>query len=1429
VDTSAATQDPNAPLAPVWTPGISPSATALVQSAFANKAFFDTEAKLYSELGATGDYTRLFALYSGLTTLQALATNAQDASISKADLARTAAQFTRGMSELEAFFTQQQFEDIRLAQGDRVDAAQTTLALPAKSEDYLTGLVHRGGLYETVAGLAADAKFTITATSAGGTVRTVNIDLALMGSQTRSLGNVISFINNALSAAGASTRLEAVDQTPKTSAAALAPRRQYALKVDVRAGERVSFEAVGPNPAFYVVGESASGARLIKLEDVGDAVGQPHWLNRPGATVAAIGAHVADGWLGPGAPYGAPGGSYGEQRTHALMSAGANNFEDKLRAAGEAILKLNLGDGRTLSVSTAWRSEDLETWRARSGESSDRAIVDDLAERLTQLLHEQGVAAGVDVWEDNGDLGFRILGAGEISASSLTIGGRATTLTPVDQPGMVGGLRDGVFARRFEADSVAASSDLFIGRQTFVITTANGAQNITIEGGDTGVNAAVLQERLNLKLRQLGIFASASLVDDGGSLTLRLDALHSVTALTATLNGDAATGELVAPGAWANGGLPSAGAGQPFGDAIRTWRAGASPLLTHTGALDIELVVATPSGNRTVNLSISAQDRLDNPDAAPGQWSVVLQARLDAALNAAGVYVAGSSDLTEWSVAEESGQRLLSVSVNGGGLSLSGDAPAFGLGGAHAAERSFTSAQAASGVSDDVTVLLSDQNISITFTTAWGERTVGAVLQPGDPRTLESAALRLNEALSAQGYDLGIAAAALAGGGAGLRVVTGSSHTVRGVGAVSLGGTDYAATLDPIDVASNVDDPVDAARVAERAGRGAAVTETSSATSGFVAPSSNLAAWFPGRAFDVAVGGGTKVATARAVATAADGSVYVLADLSGDSATSAIKGARDVALLKYDSAGKLAFTEMLGASQSASGFALAVSSDGKVAVAGSVEGALSGTSARGGADSFVTMFAADGEELWTARRGSSAKDEALAIAFAPNGGLVVSGRTEGSIGGNAALGATDGYLRAYSAAGAELFTRQFGTSGADTASALLVRDDGAGGMEIFTGGVEDNRGVLRRFIYSSSAGVAAGAVRDIGNFYGGAVSAIVADGSSLYVGGEVGADRLTLGATARGAVAGKDGFVARLDANLTSTALDRASYLGSAQDDAVKSLALVDGVVYASGVTGGVMAGAGGANAKSGFLARLDADGEADWVRTFTSSAGAITVNGLAVDQTGASPLDILGLPRGVVGGTQSAPLVERSALRVGDEFRVGADGQRLTTIRVGANDTLASLVTTINRAIGSAGRAQVVREDGVERIKITARSDAAVRMDAGGVGRDALGALGLSPGIISDNSASGRSSLKTFGLGLVASDLRLDSKEAIARTKAELSAAISIVRQAYETLLNPNAKELTDEEKALEARRAAAGPAPEYYTARLANYQAALARLGGG
>jgi hypothetical protein len=1439
-DTTALTRDPKAPVAEVWTPGVSLSDQALAARALSGKAFFDPAAKLYTDLGASGDYRRLFALYTGVSTLKALAGRAVQSDLSGVERDQIGKQFSRGLAEMQAFFAKQSFDDIRVAQGDRVDAVQSTLALKRSSEDYVSGVMHRGGLYNTVAGLDPEAAFTITVTSAAGTVANVAIDLSQMGSIPRTLGAVISHINGKLAAAGAATRFEASDQTPKTTKLQFGAQvietkysgpKQYALKIDVRAGETIALAAAATAPAFYALGATPKGQRLIKLADVGESVGEPQWLARPAATIDPSGAHVTSGWYGAGAPYLSAPTNAVESRSPALADAtGFNTFETALRAAGEATLRLDLGDGRQVAVTAGWRAEDLEAWRVRAGEGGDRAILDDLAERLTQLLHEQGVAAGVDVWENGGACGLSVFTGGLASASKLTIAGKSAALDLVETSAMSGGLNDAAFARRFEAAGVAAAGASFVGAQTFMFARGGETQTIVIDGGTGGIDAAALAAELNTELRQRNVAAAASLVDISGALTLRVDALHGLTGVSATLNDAEIDALLQAPGAWANGGLPIAAAGSVFADSVRTYSAASNPLLTHTGALDVSIVVETPLGTKTVAIQVSAQERLDNPDVAAGQWSAVFQDRLDGALNEAGVYLAASGGaLSTWQVAEGTGQRLASVTINGAPMLLTGAAPGFGLGGAHASARSFTSAAAASSISDDVAALLLDDSVSVTFTTVWGERTVPATLAPSDPRSLQSAALRLNEALAAQGYDLGVAAVALSGGGAGLRLVTSAFGGVRGVASVGLGAEAITATLDPIDSISHADDPIGAARVYERAGRGAAIVESTPALASSSPPSVNASSWFPGRALDIAIGGGAKTATARATATSADGAIYVLADLDGASDNIGLRGERDVALLKYDSAGKLVFTQMLGAAEAASGFALAVSADGaRVAVAGAVEGGLSGTTARGEADAFVAVFSADGDREWVARRGADGDDQVNALAFAADGTLVAAGQTSGALPSAVSVGQRDGYVRGYSQAGAELFVKQFGTVGADAAGALLVRDNGAGGIDIITAGVENNRGVLRRFGYSAGAGFVVGASRDIGNLHEGAIAAIAAEGSSLYVAGSVGGERLNVGATARAASAGKEGFVARLDADLTSTALDRTSYLGSAQSDRVTSLAVSGGSVYAAGVTGGVIAGVGASGAETSFIARLDADGDVAWAQTIKTSGAPFALTSLAVDAGGASTLDVLGLPRGALHTFDSNPLTARSGLRAGDEFRIGAEGRGLTTIRIGDEDTLASLATAITRAVSGAGRARLVREGDVERIEITPNAGKAIRIEPGRAGREALGALGFAQGVVAVN-AKGFAGVKTYGLGLIAQDFDLSSEKRAKAATAELSAALSIIRQAYETLANPNAKEMTDAERALEARRNANSPASEYYSAQLANYRAALQRLGGG
>ena len=169
VDASQFGGDPNAPLAPVWQPGISPSAAALADRALNGKAFFDTTAKLYTDLGASGDYRKLFAVHTGLSTLQALVTRMGDTSLSAAQKKTMQTQFTRGMAELAAFFNKAEVRGRASCAGrsprrgadDARDAQR-----PLKTTSPASCNAVRSPA--TLPGLDPNAKFNIVATAPGG-------------------------------------------------------------------------------------------------------------------------------------------------------------------------------------------------------------------------------------------------------------------------------------------------------------------------------------------------------------------------------------------------------------------------------------------------------------------------------------------------------------------------------------------------------------------------------------------------------------------------------------------------------------------------------------------------------------------------------------------------------------------------------------------------------------------------------------------------------------------------------------------------------------------------------------------------------------------------------------------------------------------------------------------------------------------------------------------------------------------------------------------------------------------------------------------------------------------------------------------------------------------------------------------------------------
>ncbi|WP_296168938.1 transcriptional regulator [uncultured Brevundimonas sp.] len=592
--------------------------------------------------------------------------------------------------------------------------------------------------------------------------------------------------------------------------------------------------------------------------------------------------------------------------------------------------------------------------------------------------------------------------------------------------------------------------------------------------------------------------------------------------------------------------------------------------------------------------------------------------------------------------------------------------------------------------------------------------------------------------------------------------------------------------------------------------------------------------WVPGRAGQTALPAG--VETVRASATGPDGSLWLVADLEAGPGNQPIKGQKDVALMKLDSAGRVVLTQTLGAASTASGYAIAVDADGRVAVAGSVIGALepgkSGDVA-GVADSFVTVFNAEGGEVWTQRRGARAADEATAVSFGADGMVYVAGRAQSAMTGGVAQGGWDGYVQAFSETQAHIYApvvasaagvQQFGTSGTDGVDAIAVD-----GSNLYSAGVENGKMVVRHFSLDAAGKPTLVSSRDLGLASGEIAGISVSNGQVILTGTTRNA-ALDIGIVNEAHHGGTDAFVAVLQGDLAASGQDRLTYVGTTGNDTAADVKVVDGKVWVTGVADRPE-GAKETDPTKAYLARIDAQtGAEEWRRDWEGNGGKAAPLTLAVARDGASILDRLGLPQGEIDQGTSKTLTDATSLRVGDRFYVsGADGGRQVAVTIEARDTLQSLARKIEQASNRKLKVTVTAETakaqagdtptalfaGLQRLTITARDGATGAMlTAGETGRDALAGLGLSQGYI--GATTGEGVIRTFGLGL-SGGMNLGSAEAIKSSGEKLQAAMKAVRDAYRAL-----------DPATATANKPVGQAPAYLTAQLANYQAALARLTG-
>ncbi len=173
---------------------------------------------------------------------------------------------------------------------------------------------------------------------------------------------------------------------------------------------------------------------------------------------------------------------------------------------------------------------------------------------------------------------------------------------------------------------------------------------------------------------------------------------------------------------------------------------------------------------------------------------------------------------------------------------------------------------------------------------------------------------------------------------------------------------------------------------------------------------------------------------AYSVSVGSDGSVLVAGYTEGTLPGQTNAGQYDSFVRKYDVAGAEVWTRQFGTAGTDNALSVSLGSDGSVLVAGYTLG-----------DAFVRKYDAAGAEVWTRQFGSANFnfDLARSVSVGGDGSVLVAGYTGGSLPGQASAGVDDAFVRKYDAAGAEVWTRQFGTASTDQAQSVSVGSDGS--------------------------------------------------------------------------------------------------------------------------------------------------------------------------------------------------------------------------------------------------------------------------------------------------------------------------------------------------------------------------------------------------
>jgi hypothetical protein len=353
-------------------------------------------------------------------------------------------------------------------------------------------------------------------------------------------------------------------------------------------------------------------------------------------------------------------------------------------------------------------------------------------------------------------------------------------------------------------------------------------------------------------------------------------------------------------------------------------------------------------------------------------------------------------------------------------------------------------------------------------------------------------------------------------------------------------------------------------------------------------------------------------------ADSSSGNVYVVGSTSGTLPDQTSEGDLDAFIIKYDSNGEEIWTRQFGTEGEDSAQGVSVDSSGGVYVVGHTTGTLPDQTREGEGgeeDAFIIKYDSNGEEIWTRQFGTSGADFVTGVS-ADSSGVYVVGWTVGTFPDQTNEGDLDAFIIKYDSNGEEIWTRQFGTPQLDTASGVSVdSSDGvyvAGDTEGTLPG-ETSEGDLDAFIIKYNSDGEEIWTRQFGtseNLDG--AMAVSADSSDVYV---VGFTQGTLpDQTREGEEGEEDAFIIKYNSDGEEI---WTRQFGTSEFDTARGVSVdSSGGVYVAGDTFGAFSGETNEGEDDTFVRKYNSDGEEIWTRQFGSSDSDTADGGVSVDSS---------------------------------------------------------------------------------------------------------------------------------------------------------------------------------------------------------------------